>query len=288
MSIIFMFGAVWPRRRAAEHYFRRYKMNVRIWKWTGLVVLVATMVCAITYAGKHESKEVTLPAAVKDAIQAAYPQATVGIANTEKEFKVYEVIVTQNAKESEITVTPEGTIIEMEAKIDKGNIPDAVAKALSKAAEGAEIKAVEQQTAYFVIKAVKLDSPETAYTADLVKDGKQSEIKIAVNGNVLEKSEWKKPEGKDEKKCEGKEEKDEQEVTIDQVPPAVKATILKEAGSGTIKEIEQNIKDGKTIYGADIIIDGNKFEIKVSSDGNLLKKQVEDKDDENDGEDKDD
>jgi hypothetical protein len=248
-------------------------MNVRIWKWIGLVALVVSMVCVISYAEKGEDKSVTLPAAVKNAIQAAYPQATVGKADTEKEFEVYEVVITQNAKESELTVTPDGTIIEAEIKTDKGNIPDAVAKALTKAAEGAEIKVVEQETAYYVIKAVKLDAPETAYTADLVKDGKQCEVKISASGTVIEKSEWKKSEKEDD------EDENEQKVSIDQVPAAVKATIMSEAGKGTVKEIEQESKDGKTIYGADIIIDGKKFEIKVAADGKIIDKQAEDEKD---------
>jgi hypothetical protein len=247
-------------------------MNVRILKLTGLTVFVVAMVCAITYA---EKGGVTLPAAIKSAIQAAYPQATVGKADTEKEFEVYEVVITQNSKESELTVTPEGAIIEMEAKIDKANIPDAVSKALTAAAQGAEIKEVEQQTAYYVIKAVKLEKPEMAYTADLVKDGKQCEVKIAANGTVIEKSEWKKSEGKDE----DDEDKDEQKVSIDKVPAAVKAAILSEAGKGTVEEIEQENKDGKTIYGADITVDGKKFEIKVSADGKIIDKQAEDKKD---------
>jgi hypothetical protein len=248
-------------------------MNVRIWKWIGLVALVVSMVCVISYADKGEGKGVTLPDAVKNAIQKTYPKAVIGNASEEKEFEVFEVVVTQNAKESELTVTPDGTIIEMEAKIDKANIPDAVAKALSTAVQGAEIKAVEQKTAYFVIKVVKLDAPETTYEADLVKDGKQCEVKISANGTVMGKSEWQKPEKEED------EDANEQKVSIDQVPAAVKATIMNEAGKGTVKEIEQETKDGKTIYGADLIIDGKKFEIKVSSDGKLIDKQEEDEKD---------
>jgi hypothetical protein len=253
-------------------FYRRYKMKVRILKWIGLVALVVSMVCVISYA---EKGGVTPPAAVKSAVQAAYPQATISNVKTEKEFELFEVFITQNAKESEVTVTPEGTVIEMEAKIDKANIPDAVAKALTTAAQGAEVKGVEQQTAYYVIKAVKLDKPEISYSADLVKDGKQCEITIAANGTVTEKSEWKKAEGKDEED----EDKDEQKVSIDKVPAAVKAAILNEAGKGTVEEIEQETKDGKIVYGADIIVDGKKFEIKVSADGKIIDKQAEDKKD---------
>jgi hypothetical protein len=47
-------------------------MNVQIRKWIGLVALVVSMVCVISYADKGEGKNVTLPDAVKNAIQKAY------------------------------------------------------------------------------------------------------------------------------------------------------------------------------------------------------------------------
>jgi uncharacterized membrane protein YkoI len=54
---------------------------------------------------------------------------------------------------------------------------------------------------------------------------------------------------------------------------------MNEAGKGTVEEIEQESKYGKTIYGADIIVDGKKFEIKVAADGKIIDKQAEDKKD---------
>lgn len=74
----------------------------------------------------------------------------------------------------------------------------------------------------------------------------------------------------------------EEQVTLDQVPQAVKATILAEAEGGTIKEIERETKNGKTVYEADVILSGKEVEIKVASDGTLLAKEVEDADDDDD------
>ena len=84
----------------------------------------------------------------------------------------------------------------------------------------------------------------------------------------------------------GSGKKTEKEVTIDQVPAAVKATILKEADGKTIEEIEEVSKDGKVVYyEAEWKADGKEVEIKVSSDGKLLGKEVEDDDDDDDGDD---
>jgi len=80
----------------------------------------------------------------------------------------------------------------------------------------------------------------------------------------------------------------EREVTIDQVPEAVKATILKEAAGNTIEEIEEETKDGVTTYEAEWHEDGKEIEIKVAADGTLLKREVEDDDDDDDEVDDDD
>lgn len=75
---------------------------------------------------------------------------------------------------------------------------------------------------------------------------------------------------------------DEQEVTLDQVPAAVKATILEEAAGAEITEIERETKDGKTTYEAEFMRDGREIEIEVGADGTLLGREVEDEDDDED------
>jgi hypothetical protein len=67
----------------------------------------------------------------------------------------------------------------------------------------------------------------------------------------------------------------EEEVTLDQVPAAVKATILKESACGEIKEIEVETEGGKTFYEAEFVRDGKTIEITVAPDGTLLKKEEE-------------
>ena len=71
----------------------------------------------------------------------------------------------------------------------------------------------------------------------------------------------------------------EQEVTLDQVPAAAQATILKEAGDGTIKKIERELELGQIIYEATIVFDDKRIEIEVASDGTP---QIEDEDDDDD------
>ena len=83
---------------------------------------------------------------------------------------------------------------------------------------------------------------------------------------------------------------EEREVSIDQVPAAVKAAILAQAGTGTIEEVELGNENGQIIYEADVIIDGQEVEIKVAPDGTLVAKDGEndEADDEGDAEEADD
>ncbi|MCK4660286.1 MAG: PepSY-like domain-containing protein [Phycisphaerae bacterium] len=74
----------------------------------------------------------------------------------------------------------------------------------------------------------------------------------------------------------------EEKVSLDQVPPAVKATILKEAAGAEITEIERETKNGKTVYEAEFLRDGREIEVKVGPDGTLLGRKVEHEGDDED------
>jgi hypothetical protein len=74
---------------------------------------------------------------------------------------------------------------------------------------------------------------------------------------------------------EGKQKGTEKKVTLAEVPAAVKATILKEAGDNAIKEIEQVTERDVTFYEAEWLAGGQETEIKVAADGKLIGKEVE-------------
>ena len=80
----------------------------------------------------------------------------------------------------------------------------------------------------------------------------------------------------------GDDERNEQQVNMDQVPAAVKATLTKEAGGGQIQEVEKMTWKGRAAYEADVMMDGKKWEVTVREDGQLLRKML---DEENDAED---
>jgi uncharacterized membrane protein YkoI len=254
-------------------------MKARNLKLVGIVVLIGLVACVVTYAGKEEGKKISLPDAVKAAISKLYPQATIGEAKLEKEgLEVYEVGLKQDGQEIEVTVAPDGTIVEVGTELATENLPPAVAEAFAKVAKGTKIKEVDQEVTYAVVTLVKLNEPKTTYEAEVTIDGKKCEVRVAADGTILEQKVKEGDEGKDE---DDKHDEGGQKVSIDQVPPAVKTTILKEAEGGTIKKIERETENGKTIYGAELIINGQEVEIKVADDGKLLGKEADDKDEDN-------
>jgi len=71
---------------------------------------------------------------------------------------------------------------------------------------------------------------------------------------------------------------DEEEVKLSECPKAVQKTLKREATGGKIVEIEREREDDEIFYEADIIIDGQEYEVEVFQDGKLLSKVLEEVD----------
>jgi len=72
------------------------------------------------------------------------------------------------------------------------------------------------------------------------------------------------------------------ELKMDDLPAAVQKTLKREAGDGKIEEVEKETKKGKTVYEADVIIDGDKYEIQIAENGKLISKKLDEEDDDDD------
>ena len=84
-----------------------------------------------------------------------------------------------------------------------------------------------------------------------------------------------------------KDDGNEQAVKVEQLPSLVKATLLKEVGSGKIVELVKETKGNTITYEADVRLDGKTWELRISEDGKLVSKKLDD-DDDDDGPDDDD
>jgi uncharacterized membrane protein YkoI len=159
---------------------------------------------------------------------------------------------------------------EAEKKTSLDQVPEAVKATLL--SQGGTIEEIEVET----------ENGRTIYEADVTVGGQKTELKVAADGSLIAKEaddEDNDEEGDDEDQ--GKEDEDETPLSIDQVPDQVKATLLREAQGGTIKEIQMEDEDGQTVYGAEVVINGQPFDLKVASDtGKLLSKEADTEDDE--------
>ncbi len=77
-------------------------------------------------------------------------------------------------------------------------------------------------------------------------------------------------------------EEHEKEVTVKfvDVPAAVQKTLQEESRGATIDDVTKESENGKTVYEAEVKINGKSYNIEVAEDGTLLEKKLEEKDEE--------
>jgi hypothetical protein len=67
----------------------------------------------------------------------------------------------------------------------------------------------------------------------------------------------------------------ERKVSIDQVPPAVKAAILKAVGHGKLVDIGEIKRGGKKVYEIEMVVDGKEWDVLFAADGTELERSFE-------------
>ena len=175
------------------------------WFLVGAAVMVLALLGAATLSAdegcKKEKAKVELPEAAAKAIKDAFPGATIDEVEIGNEdgMKVFEVELKQGKAEIEVSVTPEGTIVEIETEVTLKDVPAAAAAVISKAAEGAQIKEIAKEEVRAEVKKngngvatlVPLKEPKIAFEAELVKGDQKGEIEVAADGTVVEPLMWK-------------------------------------------------------------------------------------------------
>jgi uncharacterized membrane protein YkoI len=136
-----------------------------------------------------------LPKPVVAAVKKKFPKARLVSASKEVENKktLFEVQIKDGAQTVEVTVTPEGKIVEIEKEITAKALPAAVTKALNAKYPKATFKKVEEIT----------EGGKLFYEVLLVTAGKQTiEVKMDSTGKVIEEEKKKggDKDDKDEKK----------------------------------------------------------------------------------------
>jgi hypothetical protein len=147
---------------------RKYLMSL------GGMLLVA-LACS---AQEQKIQRSELPPAVEAKVAAESAGATIKGFSREKEKgqTIYEMELVVNGHGKDISMDATGTILEIEEEVAIDALPTAVKDALNAKAKNGKIVKVESLT-----KRDKL----VAYEADVVIDGKRSEIQVGPDGKPL-------------------------------------------------------------------------------------------------------
>jgi len=156
------------------------------------------------------------------------------------------------------------------AKADKPNKAKAVKSALPTAAAEAVKKAFPQAT---VAKVAKKRKSVLMYEVELADGENDAELEITPSGQIASV---------------------ERELPKSDLPAPVAKALAKLAGDAQISEIEKKelhavirmvkLAKPKVFYGAEFVKNGKEVEVRISPDGKVLARQVEDReDDDNNG-----
>ena len=66
----------------------------------------------------------------------------------------------------------------------------------------------------------------------------------------------------------------EEVVTIDQIPEAVRATIKRESAGGVVQEIQKETEPGEVEYDVDIVKGGQKISLEIAENGTVLERKA--------------
>ena len=65
------------------------------------------------------------------------------------------------------------------------------------------------------------------------------------------------------------------DVTLEQLPAPVRATVDRETKGGQITDIERDREAGKVIFEVEFRLDGKEYELDIAEDGTLLERRLD-------------
>ncbi len=183
------------------------------WIFSGFIVLLALGLTLPTGCAKKDAKkqaeaqemekpekakpEMELPAAVLEVIKANVPDAEIDFVEVVEEDGITLYDIEFKEDRGEIEVAGDGTVIDVVTIITMEELPEAAARAITKATEGITIRRLEKSEVRSEIKKegekviiVKLDTPRYDYEAELVTDDQTGEITVDADGNIVEPLKW--------------------------------------------------------------------------------------------------
>ena len=127
-----------------------------------------------------------------------------------------------------------------EKKIKRSDLPPAVEKTVAQQSRAATIRGFSTEK----------ENGQTLYEVEMTVDGHSKDIAMATDGSIVEI---------------------EEQVSLDSLPPEIKAGLQAQAGKGKILKVESLTKKDKLVaYEAQLETNGKKSEVQVGPDGKPL------------------
>ena len=216
----------------------------------------AAMAFSIPAAWAEEEKVPLdkLPKAVTVAVKAKFPDAELKSAEKEEEDgqTIFEVSLKSKGSDYDVSLTPEGQIIEIEKTIAAKDLPAAVVKGLDQKYPKATIKLAEE-----ISKDNKTNYEVIIETADK----KKLEVVLDPTGKILKEED----KSKDEDAAEG-----EEEIPLDKLPKVVVDAVKARFPGAELQSAAKEDEDGTQVYEVVIKHQGHTIEVILSLTGKII------------------
>ncbi len=148
------------------------------------ILLIVTVLCltGFSHAADRKIGKSELPEAVRNTAEQQSAGATVtGYSKERENGKLeYEVQMTVNGHSKDVTIAPDGRVLEVEEQVTMSQLPADVQAGLQTKAGAGKIAKIESLT-----KGGKI----VAYEAQVMTAGKHSEVQVGPNGKALDHEE---------------------------------------------------------------------------------------------------
>ena len=193
---------------------------------------------------------------------------------------LYRVAVEKDGQTRTVELFANGEVLSVDRPIESASLPEAVSGALQRqVGPDAKPAQVSHREVYAILGITRLPRRQSVYEVTYAVEKGLRQMVVDTEGRLMSQKLLR-----DEDDDGGQE----REVSLEEVPQAVRKTILREAGDHRVREVEVETRDGRTTYEAEWRTDGGEVEIKVDAEGKLLGRTVGEDDDEDGEQDEDD
>jgi uncharacterized membrane protein YkoI len=215
---------------------------VRVGRPVRVGLLLALTVSVASAQQKRPNRELAhLPPAVRQAVQARLRDAK--LQSVDKETRdgqtTYDVEIVRNGKERGFTLDASGALLDEEVFLPE--LPLAVQRTIQVHSAGATLHEIDRS----------VNDGRISYDVEIERNGVSRDFTVDANGVLLR-----------------------EHVFIGELPPAVRQTIQKAAGTATVGDIDRATEDGEIRFDVDLTQADRTRSLSVGADGKLIDKQV--------------